>query len=497
MPTGLSVSDVVNVSVSLSPQAAQVRNFGSLLVLGDSSVIDVQTRIRQYSSLSQVGADFGSTAPEYFAATLYYGQNPQPLTLFIGRWAATSTPGQLFGGIPTVTPAQLLSNFQVITNGGVNFTVNGSPVNLTGLNFTSVTSLNGVASVIQAAFSGQATCVWDAVYSRFEFRSVATGSSASFSFGTPGSGTDISGPSALAVTSSSGGYLAQGTLGETIETAVTTLIDLSNAWYGLQIAATAAIADADYVNVAAIIEAQSPPAIFGVTTQEASALNPQSTTDLAAILQAGGFTHSFCQYSSASPYASASIFGRAFSVNFNGSNTTITLKFKQEPSVTAETLTETQAAALNAKNCNVWVNYDNATAILQQGTMANGYFFDEIHGADWFQNQIQTDVYNALYTSPTKIPQTDAGISQIAAVVAQDCQMAVNNGYIAPGVWEGQNIGAIVNGQFLSTGWYIYQPPISSQSQAARAARQSPPIQVAAKLAGAVHFASVLVSINR
>jgi hypothetical protein len=61
------------------------------------------------------------------------------------------------------------------------------------------------------------------------------------------------------------------------------------------------------------------------------------------------------QYSTSSKYAALSAFGRAFTVNFNGSNTTITLKFKQEPGITYETLTANQAAALDAKNCNVCV----------------------------------------------------------------------------------------------------------------------------------------------
>lgn len=75
--------------------------------------------------------------------------------------------------------------------------------------------------------------------------------------------------------------------------------------------------------------------------------------------------------------------------------------------------------------------------------------------------------------------------------------MAVNNGFVAPGVWGGPAIGAIVPGQYLSTGYYIYQPPIALQSAADRAARKSPPIQAAIKLAGAVHFAFIIVSVNR
>src|SRR6185312_5708781 len=123
--------------------------------------------------------------------------------------------------------------------------------------------------------------------------------------------------------------------------------------------------------------------IFGVTTQEAATLLSTSTTDLAALLQSGGYTRTFCQFSSSNPYASASIFGKAFSVNFTASNSTITLKFKQLPLVTGATITETAAQTLTAKNCNVFVAFNNNTFIIQQGTMANGYFFDEVHGTDW------------------------------------------------------------------------------------------------------------------
>lgn len=493
--TGLSVNDVVNVSVQMAPVAAQQRNFGSLLILGDSNIIDVVQRYRLYTSLSAIGVDYGTTAPEYLSARNFFSQSPQPAQCYVGRWASSGTHGLLVGASLSATQ-QLISNFTSVLNGGVNFTIDGVAKNLTGLNFSAQTNLNGVASVIQSALSGSATVVWNPTYGTFSVQSSTTGTSSAVSFATAGAGTDVS--TLLGLTAASNGsYTAAGILTETIENCVAAFMNLTNAWYGLCIASNVSVADVDIVQVAGLIEGGSPSHIFGVTTQETGAYNPASTTDLAALLQAGGYSRTFCQYSSTDPFAVSGILGRAFTVNFNGSNTVITIKFKQEPDVPAETLTETQASALNAKNCNVFVNYNNSTAILQQGTMANGFFFDEIHGTDWLQNQIQTDVYNLLYSNPTKIPQTDAGINQIATVVSQDCQMAVNNGFVAPGVWGGPAIGAIVPGQYLSTGYYIYQPPIALQSAADRAARKSPPIQAAIKLAGAVHFAFIIVSVNR
>ncbi len=125
----------------------------------------------------------------------------------------------------------------------------------------------------------------------------------------------------------------------------------------------------------------------------------------------------------------------------------------------AETLTEQQAAVLQAKRCNLFVNYVNGTAIVQNGVMSGPRYFDETFNLNWFQNAIQTDVYNALYTSPTKIPQTQ--------------------------------------GQYLKTGYYIYAQPVALQSQGDREARISPPIQVAIKLAGAIQTVDVAITVNR
>jgi len=205
----------------------------------------------------------------------------------------------------------------------------------------------------------------------------------------------------------------------------------------------------------------------------------------------------FVQYSSSAAFASASIFGRAFTVDFDGSQTTLTIKFKQEPGVVAESLTETQAAALAAKNCNVFVNYNNSTSIVQNGTMADGHFFDEIHGTDWLEDDIQTDIYNLLFTSPTKIAQTDSGINRIVGRISARLEQAVTNGLVAPGVWNGPDIGALSSGDTLSKGYYVYAPPVATQSQADREARKAPVIQCAIKLAGAVHSSNIIVNVNR
>src|ERR1700720_4660350 len=116
-PTGLNVSDVVNVQVNVSPLAATFSNFGSLVIIGSSPVIDTTERIRLYTTLAGVASDFGTTSPEWLAAGLLFSHAPQPPFVCIRGWAQFATSGVLHGGV--MPPSmQLLSNFTSISNGG-------------------------------------------------------------------------------------------------------------------------------------------------------------------------------------------------------------------------------------------------------------------------------------------------------------------------------------------------------------------------------------------
>jgi hypothetical protein len=145
----------------------------------------------------------------------------------------------------------------------------------------------------------------------------------------------------------------------------------------------------------------------------------------------------------------------------------------------------------------VFVDYQNDTAIFQYGTMADGSFFDEVHGLDWLSNALQNALYNLLYTSKTKIPQTESGANQIINVANGVLSEAVNNGLVAPGTWNADGFGQLERGDFLDSGFYIYMQPMKDQDQSSREERVAPPMQIAVKLAGAVHTIDVIINVNR
>lgn len=316
----------------------------------------------------------------------------------------------------------------------------------------------------------------------------------------PASGADIS--ALLKLTSTTAQALVSGYNIETPVQAAAALASKSTVWYGLMFAATAPITSVQYLAVSSFIEALDVTRMFGVTTQDTGALSALVTNDLASLMKTAAYDQSMIQYSSASPYAIASMFGRMFSVDFNVQNSTIELMYKKQPDVAAEDLNDTAANALQSKNCNVYIGYDNDTAIIQYGVLSSGNFIDEVWGLDWFQNAVQTAVYNLFYTAQTKIPQTNAGQNQILNSISAVCGNqpggAVYNGLAGPGTWNSSTVfGSLTTGQYLPLGYYVFAPSVDIQSEADRAQRIAPATQIALKLAGAFQEADVIVTVNQ
>lgn len=597
----LPVSRLIRAQYTISPLAAATRSFGILCVAGDSQVISGAERVRTYSSANDVATDFGSTAPEYLAAALYFGQTPKPATMMVGRWFRTASPANVIGGI--LSDAQkVIANWTSISSGGFSVTIDGVVKTLTGLDFTGVTNLNGVASVINTSLTG-GSISYDG--QKFTLKSATTGTGVNasgsitfianpvdgdtvtvngvaitFKASAPTGNQVLIGASAnataanllvflqtsvlsglasatyaaslniltityglvgvagnaftLAKTSTaitlSGATLTGGLVPSTVGYAtaagltdissmlkLTALLSIaavsafnaeqpidcaialankSTAWYGLEFAASVQPTDDQFMSVAGAIQAMTPSRILGVTILDLNAKSSLVSSDLGSRLFAASLDRTVAQFSQ-TPHAVASFIGRAFSTNFKANRSVINLMYKQEPGVVAEDLSTAEADALKAKKINVFAKYVNDTLVLQYGTMSGQIYFDERHGLDWFLDLIQTSYYNLLYTSTTKIPQTDEGSDLFLNAAIGACKKAKDNGLVGPGIWTSDGFGTLKPGDQLDQGYYVYISPMAQQSSSDRAQRVLPPTQVALKLAGAVNEADILISVNR
>lgn len=530
MPQGLPTSRLINVSLSLSAALAGFANLNSTLILGESDVIGGGQRIMAFNNLNAVAQAFqqsgGAWPPEYLAAQAFFSQVPQPSLLYIGRWAQTSAAGRCVGSVLTQAE-QALTNFTSVTNGGFHVSKdNGASTNVTGINLSTATSLGAVATLVNAALSAAlsgCSCIWNG--QNFVLKSNTSGPTSSMSLTTPPTaGTDL-GP-LLNTNAASGGVSNAGVAAETALQAVQACDQQATYWYALNTDACPHLAVADVEAIAGYIEGASQtaaPHMYCLTTNDPNALNPAVGTDVGTVMHNSGLQRTFVQWANnpvgfasnlnganqpawaACSMAACSEIALFATVNLGGANTMITAAYKQEPGITPEQLTATQANALDASGYNYYAMFNNGVPVLVNGCMictsitpgggANEVFIDEMFGADGLCNAIQVDYFNLLAGVP-KLPQTDAGNHLGANAIEDACAQFVTNGYLGPGQWNAGGFGQITNGSFLSKGYYIYTPPIISQAQADRAARKSVPYQVAAKTAGAVHTANIAVTVN-
>ena len=177
----LGIQDIVEVRAQITPRGAGGREFGRTLLLTTDPTLDAGAgRVRVFASMDEVARTFTPGSGSYQSAQVYFSQVPYPRNLVIGRWVNTRESARLTGGSPRAleqitgsptvvrgsgTVASLdtfhgratvltgtgtvasLTTLQGITSGTVTFLSQ----TLTGLDFSSDTDLDGVASTLQTA----------------------------------------------------------------------------------------------------------------------------------------------------------------------------------------------------------------------------------------------------------------------------------------------------------------------------------------------------------
>ncbi len=289
--------------------------------------------------------------------------------------------------------------------------------------------------------------------------------------------------------------------GETIVEALQACREASTEWY---IAICLGAEYADHVACAAYIETATPSSVYAYTTSDADCLTgTASPPDIFTYLKSLGYSRSIGQYATTQTavypnniYAIVAIMGYACGQNSGLANSAFTLKFKQETGISVEPLSSTQINVIEGNNGNVYLEYGNYYTIFEQGKMANGTFFDERINLDMFANNLQLTLMDLLYQNP-KIPQTDAGVTQLIQACNEACDEAVRIGFLGPGTWTGPNVLNLKYDDPLPAGYLVQAEALSTQTQADREARKSVPLYIAIKESGAVHSVLVGVYVNR
>ncbi len=483
----LPLSDIINLTVTVSPTGTVASGFNLGLIVGTSNVIagTTQDRVRLYSGLSGMVVDgFSTSSPEYLAASLYFSQSPQPAQVAIGRWnSATET------ALAAVQACRLANtDFYAFTVSGASdydkaaiaaWAESAQPAVAYFHTSSSAAALAGTAGTQQV---NTATVVG----------TISTAGNATVTVTAAGM---LGSPKAISVA-----VALNDTASMVAAKVITALATDPSVSYMFSVGGTGAnvvlTSKVPAANDATLNIAIANGTCAGLTAAPTSTnTTPGVAGSILLFLKGLSYAHTLGQYSTQTTDAVAAIMGYAMGANSGTANSAYTLAYKSEVGVTVEPLTETQLAVIKAANGNAYINRGSYYNVFEQGVMASGMHFDTRLGLDQLSNAILIALMNTL-TSASKVPQVEAGMAMLFNALSGPCQNALASGFLGAGVWSGAPILSLNTGDTLAQGYAILAGSIASQSAADRTARKSPSIYIPIKLAGAIENVVLVVPVN-
>lgn len=247
-------------------------------------------------------------------------------------------------------------------------------------------------------------------------------------------------------------------------TTVRTATDGNDDWY---CAVLDSFGKAEITAMAAAIEALFK--IYVATTFDADILTA-SSSDIASNMQALSYDRTIVCWHETPGKAD---FGAGWAGGLLPKDPgSVTWKFKTVSGVAFSTLTPSELAELEGKNCNNYIRKAGVN-ITQEGKVAGGEFIDIIRGVDFITARLQENIYSRLVNLP-KIPFTDPGI----AVVENEVRGVMDLG--------------ISQGIFAADPEPVVTVPLAADVDTNdKANRLLPDVTFTATLAGAIHFVEV------
>lgn len=427
------ISDVINVSIAVAPNAVATDGFGPLLFMSSEfKPVAGELPVRQYNSLKEVQTDF-PTGEIYVAATAWYGQKPTPKTMLVGAITQTATTPATAAKL-SATKTAVLADLKLVTAGTFNISVNGNPVALTALDFSGVADFDAAVTVLQTAFTAKQTSGPNTP----DVKVIVSQSSGKFTITTDNTGADAmislaTGTAAAALMLDTAGAPTM-TQGDDAKSITIDLANAANAKKNFYYVAIERSLRKQPQQMETARWCQASDKVFGWADNDEQILVP-STQNSFATAKAANLMNTICVFDASEngdEYPEVSILARAATVNFNVANSVIILAFKKGPGITTADLSSGQLAALRSYNGNAFIDVGDV-ALFMDGKMADGTWFDTVQGVSWLSQKVQLNVFNLFVQSTSKIPWTDTGVALVNQQVTNALELAVTNGLIAPG----------------------------------------------------------------
>ena len=484
------LSYTINVSISATPSGLADFNVNSIAIFSNETA-NFPESYRAYITPSAVEADFGTDSLTYKMANALFTPSPNFRTgggyLYIFPFKGVNATA---GSLTTDNISANVTNFQSVTNGVLNLTIDGTATQVEGLDFSSVKTLEDIVTVLQTQnldvyIEATETAI------KFTSKRFGTDSSVTVAAATDAEGaTDLYGATYFDGASATP---AAGTnaSGQTLSQAVSA--GLEQVYFG-GVISTQNCDNATIQANAAAMQSLDCTYFEAMTSMK-------NIAELGADIKAAGLGKTrLLELSNGAKEAKIAIATYATiakSVNWSGSNTANTMNLKTLTGCLPDNgLSDTYVLSAQTNGVDIYANTGGLSVVYSNDN--NGYT-DTIELELAFQKKCEVALFNTLRQTNTKIPQTESGVALLKNSLTQVCEQFVTNGAIAPGTWNAPTSFGDPESfkrNIEETGYYIYSIPISQQSQTDREARKAPLIQLAIKLSGAFHFAELIINVE-
>lgn len=434
-------------------------------------------RVRYYSSITSLEEDFAPGTEAWFAGQAFFAREDKPLYMAVGQVFEDPVPAGLIAGDID------LAALKNITHGAFALMVNEGLEEITGLDFSGVSTAADIVGILAAAVSSDLEISWN--FGSVVIETAQAGAGATLSYAeSPSSGTDVSGLLGLTKETSAQlwqGYDPEGLLAEAAMIATASRCNdrfifgwiLDRVYRDTQ----------DQKDFADWIEARNAACVL--TTNAASAYNTQDTTNILYYTENKRLKQTDVFYfDNPQQYGDVSYLAMFLAVDYGLPDSAITGKFKELPGIDPSTLSETQLAAIVSRRGNVYVRMGNTSTVIREGTQASeSWFTDSWINIANFRNELQTEVFNA-FLQHRKIPYTPAGQNILISAANLICRKYTDNG-----VFADRDIPAIgvESGFIRKPATEIIARNVAYATKSERAARIAPPMRIVAYEAGAFH----------
>lgn len=422
------ITRFIDVAITKDTPRVSAAGFNILLVITNSALLSTTRRHRRFTTVDSVSAFFGTNSEEHLAADAFFQQDQfldnHPEELQFGRFADSATAALLECGD---SPETTVATWAAVSDGEFSIDIDGGTVELTSLDFSSVTSMDDVATVIDTALGANGDCYY--LGGRFNINSATTGATSLITLlstvAAP-AGTDISGSAyldgdtAYSVLVPGGSYLSQGQVAESFSTAIAAIENVNDDWAAMSavkafrdVSATEDMADA----------IESRRKMFLIASNDINTLTLGSTSTFSYYLKNANYSRSAVIYHDNSAlYPDMSWLGQQLPKDLGSTN----WSFKElagiaegaNVDISAVALTESQKDAALDVNCNVYTTIIGST-FTYLGTMGGGKnadkegeFIDIIRNIDFLQARVEEGLMSLLLERDI-VPFTNAGISMV------------------------------------------------------------------------------------